>query len=77
MGPTTWDSQKTIQAVHALFEARKDSTDILDLIPENRVTWTEVWELMQQHGWTGGVVDGRLAWHEETKNIRWTRKGNR
>jgi hypothetical protein len=66
-----WDKDKTIDAVHELYVKRMHTDNILDILPDYRVTWTEVWELMRKHGFDGDVVAGRLAWHEATKKIKW------
>jgi len=63
--------KKTVAEVRALFLRRKNSENILDALPNGRVTWTEVLGLLRKNGYSGDPVTARLEWHEATKFLRW------
>ena len=49
--------------VLALEEDRSTNpASVLDLNPNGPVGWSEVFSILLEEGWSGGVVDARTAW---------------
>jgi hypothetical protein len=59
------------------FATRTPPRSILDMIPEYRVTWTEIREKMAELGWNEAPPDLRLAWeaiHQRHRLRPWWKK---
>lgn len=59
----TWDSARTLKRVAALEKERAENPkSVLDLNPQGLVTWTEVYAMMREDGYSGNPVDARFEW---------------